>query len=313
MKSNFSKRITLLIVFVLTIISGKNVVAQTNTMNCDSLLKEFDTQIAALKKEGASKEVISQLQTTKAQFVDMFCKSNTKPSLNTNELPQLNSKNSKYLPTSSFTSNYEVTIQIKVENTEVQSGTVSYLLAKDGKSILLNNASFASNPEMLAAFHQQETNDVLDAWVIQNKGASAYYVTSKENGKIMITHTLPQNNNWQLESNQPTIKANATGAKKQIAGYTCSEYKVIATTKEGVYTMLCWVSDTDMPFVHPEGTLFGVFSAQMLSIPNSGSRMVLAIKVNTKTDAYEYTVKNILPKSTTISLSGYKPFDFKLN
>lgn len=313
MKRFFSKRIKQLIVIVFAIISSKNAVAQANNMNCDSLLKEFDTQIAVLQKEGASKEIISQLQTTKAQFIDMFCKGNTKPSLNITKTPQQVGNSNKYLPTTSFTSNYEVTIQLQTQNSSEQSGTISYLLAKDGTSILLNKASFASNPEMLAMFQQQETNDVLDAWVIQNKGASAYYLTSKENGKIMVTHTLPKNNNWQFETNKPNIKVNATGAKKSISGFACSEYKITATAKEGVYNMLCWISDTDMPFVHPEGTFFGLFSAKMLLVPNSGNRMVLALKVTSQEDNYEYTVKKVQPKNTTVSLSGYKPIDFKLN
>ena len=56
--------------------------AQMPSINCDSLLKEFDKEIAQAKKSGTNPKDIEQLEIIKKQFIDTYCNNKTEPTVN---------------------------------------------------------------------------------------------------------------------------------------------------------------------------------------------------------------------------------------
>jgi hypothetical protein len=292
-----------ILVFVSFLALG-NLFAQT--FNCDSLTREFDTQIAKAKKEGLDKAIIQQLQSTKEQLLQAFCNTATtnKPptAASVNNSLSTPNNNSKKSVTKNFTSAYKITLKVTAEQNSNLTQLYSYYLTHTGNAILIDDNCLPSSSNYRESFAE---NGSLDGWLMESNGNSTVFTTSAEQGKMAIA--VPNVNFLNLQhskENKPTIKA--LGKTKTIAGYACKAYAVSTTENGEAVNLTCWVTNAPLPFNHASFPFFTMFSASAIGIPVNPKQAVLLIEGTTGKEKIYVEVSSIQPLVKNYAFSNYK-------
>jgi hypothetical protein len=287
------------------LIIGVSAQAQIPTINCDSLIKEFDKEITNAKKAGNTAKEIEYLESIKKQFVDMYCNNKTEPQINKPKPTVQPSGNSKTI-INNFNTAHKITISYSgVTNQETQKGTLAYYIEKNGKSILLTESSFISNKEFQSSFFSTEDGK-LDGWVMNDDGSSILFVTTKEEGKVSMQQKLPSESN---NNEQGTIKVKNLQTIKNIAGYDCTLYNIQSNSNGEQANFNCWITNKDFPITAPSKVLFPIYTAQLLQVPNAGKRVALSVEGINGSEKLNYTIQKIETNNQQFSFSGYKPMN----
>ncbi len=291
------------------------------TMNCDSLKRVLSQQIDSLKKQSADKMLIEQMENVRKQLVELYCneqpvviQGSAKPAGTAKAAQQKNAApmNQPAMPSQSgamgavnFSANYAITIDIQGEDSEgqMQRGVIQYFLDVPGKRIFLDRNSFRNSAGLQAAFVPEE-GGTFDGWLIDNNGKHSFYSTAQEYGKIVSQMQM----NVGGPNEKPAIKVKALPGTKIIAGYACKSYQITGNDKGEPVNLTCWVTNQDLPFLHPGFTMFSMMSAGQLMIPGSAKRGVMSIEGRSSEGAYNFTVKAIEASQKQVNLSGYKLF-----
>lgn len=279
--------------------------AQMPSINCDSLLKEFDKEIAQAKKSGTNPKDIEQLEIIKKQFIDTYCNNKTEPTVNKPKTA-VGSSSSSNTSIKVFTAAHKITITYSgVTKEETQKGTIAYFIEKNGKSILLNETSFSNNKGLQNSFLNEEDGK-LDAWVMNDDGSNILFVTTKEEGKISMQQKLPSGLN---NNEQATIKVKNLNTTKKIAGYDCTLYNIQSNNGGEQVNFNCWITNKDFPIAAPTKVLFPIYTAQLLQIPNAGKRVALSVEGMNGSEKFNYTIQSIETNNQQFSFNGYKPMN----
>lgn len=296
------KLFSLLCIFLFT---GLVAQAQMPTFNCDSLLKEFDKEIAQAKKSGNDPKEIEQLKTIKKQFIDTYCNNKKEPTVNK---PKSAGQSSTHNNTSVkvFNAAHKIAITYSgVSKEEMQKGTLVYFIEKNGKSILLNETSFIGNKELQNSFLSEEDGK-LDAWIMNDDGSNILFVTTKEDGKISMQQKLPSGLN---NNEQAIIKVKNLNTTKNIAGYDCTLYNIQSNNGGEQVNFNCWITNKDFPIAAPTKVLFPIYTAQLVQIPNAGKRVALSVEGMNGSEKFNYTIQSIETNNQHFSFNGYKPMN----
>jgi hypothetical protein len=282
------------------------------TMNCDSLKREFDVQIAQAKKEGLDKAIIQQLEDTKKQILQLFCSQNngtnnpiTKPEKAAkNEQNQLVGNNGGKIMTTQFQSAFKITIYVLAqENSSTTKEQISYYINKSGTAILLDKSSLAKNSEFMGSL--QEEGSEFDGWLMESNGNNTMFATSAEEGKIAMKIPGTTMVDWiPNKTKRPTVKA--LGTSKTIAGYACKAYEISVMENGTKQSFTCWASTKPLPIAHAQFPFFTMLLAENLGLPLPAKTGILQIEGKAEGSQYLLEVQAITPFVKTWPFTQYK-------
>ncbi len=276
-------------------------------INCDSVKLEFNKQIAELKKQGQSAELIKGLEGTRDMMLKMYCPDakNAQPNVgkvaatpkNINGALSKGAKKSLNLNTS-----HEVVLSLTTMDEGVRTKIgVTYYLADNGESIFIPHNGFTGKGML-----PEEFEGTFDGWHIPFKAAQVMYATNPEMGKI--AYSMPSQEKFMINQNPANLKVIKTGAKKTVAGYPCDGYKVTGSQNGEVFSFNCFVSSGPLPFLQKGYAGLSVIPASTLGIIGGERRGVLEIIGKSGVDDVSMTVTSIKPLVKNINLSGYTVF-----
>ena len=296
------KKLLLLMLFAL----GLNFTTNAQ-INCDSVKREFNNQIAELKKQGTSAEIIKSIENSRDMMLKLYCpdaknaqataKNSGAKSQNTNAGLTKGGKTSLNLNTS-----HEITMNIVTMDEGLKSKVgLTYYLADNGESIFIPSNGFTGKGMV-----PEQMEGTFDGWHIPFNGTQKMFATNPEMGKL--AYSMPSEKKLMINQNPKNLKVQKTGAKKSIAGYPCDGYKVTGSQNNQNFSFNCFVSTNGLPFQQRGYAGLSMIPASVLGIAGSERRGVLEITGKSGADDVSMTVTAIKPLVKKIHLSGYTMF-----
>ncbi len=293
--------------FLLTIIAIGFSITASAQINCDSVKREFNKQIAELKKQGTSAELIKSVESSRDMLLKMYCpdaKTAQAKEENAVASPKnINGTMGKGGKTSlNLSTTHEITMSITTKDEGVNTtASVTYYLADNGESIFIPRDGLKGKGML-----PEETEGTFDGWYMPFKGAQVMYATNPEMGKI--AYSMPSQQKLMINQNTQNLKVQKTGAKKTVAGYPCDGYKVTGSQNGETFSFNCFVSIGSLPF-HQKGYAgLSMIPASTLGITGGERRGVLELTGKSGADDMSMTVTSMKPLAKKITLSGYTIF-----